>query len=397
MGSGGSARAATVTSRALELLHAYEMVALHPPVASALAAYVHFSFRPRAFGLKHLCLDPGTIVASNHRSDNDVPLLASVLYRRWSAAVASGAPWPTFAVDDHLFFRGFLAGYPEGIPLIVRRLLWPVRVGGVLERRLQCIPVRSPARMRLIELLRAGPEQPLDGRLPSDLQLALRRRAAELGRRVPVRSGDVLAGGYADLLWTLLERDDTAGWEEVWRAHLREAVADFRRMVKVLRAGGIVVIFPEGELSADGRIGPLHAGLASLARRGRARRVQPIAISYDPLTYGRSRAYVSVAPAIAPQPGRLSEDVSAALRRAIPLTAGQIAATVLRDHGSPAALEVTARRWVENADAQGRPVEPALRAPGGRMLRTAYARARRRGADDWIVASLARELETAQL
>jgi 1-acyl-sn-glycerol-3-phosphate acyltransferase len=374
-----------------------KMVALQAPVASAMTGYVHLSFRPRTFGLEHLRLEPGTIIAPNHRSDNDVPLLVSALYRRWASAVASGAPWPTFAADDHAFFRGFLAGYPPGIPLILRRLLWPVRVGGVLERQLQCIPVRSPARMRLIELLRAAPGEPLDGRLPFDLQLALRRRASELGQPEPVRSGDVLAGAYADLLWTLLDRDDTSGWEEAWRAHLRKAVADFRRIVETLRTGGIVVIFPEGDLSRDGRIGPLHAGLASLARRGRARRVQPVAISYDPLTYGRPRAYVSLVPAFSPQPGRLSEDVSAALRGAIPLTPGQIAATVLCDRGSAAGLEAAARRWVERADTQGRPVEPALRGPEGRRaLRAAFARARRRGADDRIVTSLASELESAQ-
>jgi hypothetical protein len=93
----------------------------------------------------------------------------------------------------------------------------------------------------------------------------------------------------------------------------------------------------------------------------------------------------------------LSEDVSAALRGAIPLTPGQIAAAVLCDRGSAAGLEGAARRWVERADAQGRPVEPALRGPEGRRaLRAAFARARRRGADDRIVTSLASELENAQ-
>jgi 1-acyl-sn-glycerol-3-phosphate acyltransferase len=363
-----------------------------------MTAYVRVCFRVRAFGLEHLHLEPGTILAPNHRSDNDVPLLVSALYPTWSHAVADGAPWPTFAADDHAFFRGFLAGYPERIPLIMRRVLWPVRVGGVLEHQLQCIPVRSPARMRLVEILRHAPEQPLDGRLPSDLHAELRRRAAELGRPQPVRSRDVLAGAYADLLWTELERDATSDSVDAWRGHLRAAVADFRRIVDTLRADGIVVIFPEGELSADGRVGALQAGLASLARRGRARRVQPVAISYDPLTYGRTRAYVSVAPAFAPEPGRLSEDVTEVLRRAIPVTPGQIAATVLQDGGAPGSLERAASGWVERAVAQGRPVDPVLRGPGGWLvLRAAFARARGLGAEDRVVTSLARELESAQL
>jgi 1-acyl-sn-glycerol-3-phosphate acyltransferase len=324
-------------------------------------------------------------------------LLVSALYPRWAEAVARGTPWPTFAADDHAFLRGFLAGYPERIPLALRRLLWPIRVGGVLERQLQCIPVRQPSRMRLVELLRAEPDQPLNGRLPSDLDAALRRRAAELGRRDPVRAAEVLHGAYADLLWTPLDRDATSDSEQAWRSHLRAAVGDFRRLVATLRSGGTLVIFPEGELLTDGQIGPLQPGLASLARRGRTRLVQPVAISYDPLSYGRTRAYISVGPTLEPYPGRLERDVTDALRRAIPLTAGQIAATVLRDGGSSIAVARAAKKWVAHADTQGRPVEPALRGPRSRLtLRAAFAQAARRGAEDRVIRSLARELESAQ-
>jgi 1-acyl-sn-glycerol-3-phosphate acyltransferase len=374
-----------------------EVIALQRIVALAMTGYVRSAFRTREFGLEHLRLEPGTIVSPNHRSDNDVPLLVSSLYPRWSQAVARGVPWPTFAADDQAFLRGFLAGYPAGIPLPLRRLLWPIRVGGVLEQRLQCVPVRDPARMRLVELLRAAPERPLDGRLPLELDVALRKRAAKLGRPAPFRAADALGGAYADLLWTIVDRDAASDFEDVWRAHLRAAVGDKRRLVGTLESGGLVVIFPEGDLSTDGQLGPLLPGLTSLARRGRARLVQPVAITYDPLTYGRTRAYFSVAPAIVPSRGRLREAVTEALRLAMPLTAGQIAATVLRDGGSARALERAADRWVARAEAEMRPVEPALRGRRGRLaVREAFSQARRRGAGHRVVRSLARELETAQ-
>ncbi|HEX4009568.1 MAG TPA: hypothetical protein VHX62_06155 [Solirubrobacteraceae bacterium] len=368
-------------------------------VALGMTGYVRANFRVRTFGLDRLALEPSTIFAPNHRSDNDVPLLATALLPRWSRAAGHGVPWPTFAADDHAFFRGFLAGYPEGIPLGVRRALWPVRVGGVLERHLQCVPVRHPAQMRLVELLRYDPQQRLDGQLPPEVHAALAQRAHELGRPAPARGAEALHGRYADILWTELDRDRTPGVDEMWRAHLRCAVADFRRLIATVRGGGLVIIFPEGELKTEGEVGPLAPGLASLARRGRARQVQPIAISYDPLTSGRPRAYVSVGPSIKPAPGELIGQVTEGLRRAIPLTAGQIAATVLRESPTATATATALARagddWVARAQADRRPAEPGLlrtRRERERLLASAFRHAQRRGPDDHAVRSLAREL-----
>jgi 1-acyl-sn-glycerol-3-phosphate acyltransferase len=367
------------------------------PVAAGMTAYVRLRLRPHVFGVEHLRLEPGTIIAPNHRSDNDVPVLVTTLYRRWARAVAHGAPWPTFATDDHAFLPGFLGGYPEGIPLWLRRLLWPIRVGGVLERNLQCVPVREPNEMRLVEVLRADPRLALDGQLPSELRTALARRAAERGRPVPERAADVLQGMYADLLWTPVEHDEVARPGDHWREHRRSAVNDFRRLAETLEAGGIVVIYPEGELSPDGRIGTLRGGLASLARRGRARWVQPVAVSYDPLAGPRPRVYVSIAPRVVPVPGRVASDVAAALRRAMPLTTGQIVAWQLaRGATSATELDAAAAGWIARARSDGRAVEPALLGPERlAALRRAHRVALRTGASDPAIGRLASELEDA--
>jgi 1-acyl-sn-glycerol-3-phosphate acyltransferase len=362
-----------------------------------MTGYIRLRLRPRVFGLERLRIEPGTIVAPNHRSDNDVPVLVAALYPRWARAVARGLPWPTFATDDHALQRGFLAGYPEHIPVWLRQLLWPINVGPVLERSLQCVAVREPTRMRLAEVLRADPRMALDGQLPTELRAALARRAAERRRPPPEQAGDVLGGEYADLLWTPIERDDVACHGEVWRDHLRAAVRDFGRLVQALKSGGLVVIYPEGELSPDGRIGPLKPGLASLARRGKARWVQPVATCYDPLAGGRPRVYLSVAPPIVPEAGRLLRDVSRALRRATPLTTGQIVAWHV-GHGatSPAELDAVASDWIERSRADGRPIEPALEGRDRRtILEAAHGRALQRGADDPLVRRLAVELDDA--
>jgi 1-acyl-sn-glycerol-3-phosphate acyltransferase len=365
-------------------------------VAGLMATYVRLKFRPRLFGLANLHVEPSTILAVNHRSDSDVPLLVTTLARPWRSLVERGLPWPTFAADDHAFFRGFLAGYPSGLPLALRRLLWPIRVGRILERRLQCVPVGQPDRMFLVELLRDDPTQPLgDRHLPAEVDAALRERASRLGRQAPEIAADVLRGAFADLLWTELREDETPNWETAWRNHARYALKDFRRLADALRAGGVVVIFPEGELAPDGRLGPLQPGFASLARRAKVRVVQPIAIAYDPLGVGRPRAYVSIAPMIEPRPGTLITEVAAAWRRAIPLTAGQLAALVVLQGGTAADLHRVATAWIGRARAAVRPIEPALLGPGRRaVLVEALWRARRYGPAHPAVVNLAQELRS---
>jgi 1-acyl-sn-glycerol-3-phosphate acyltransferase len=372
------------------------LIAPQRTVAGLMATYVRLKFRLRLFGLANLRVEPPTILAVNHRSDDDVPLLVTSLARPWRDLVERGLPWPTFAADDHALFSGFLAGYPGGLPLALRRLLWPIRVGGILERRLQCVPVAHPDRMHLIELLRDDPTQPLgDRRLPPDVTAALRERAARLGRDLPTTAADVVDGGFADLLWTELAQDQTSGWETAWRNHARSAVKDFRRLADALRAGGVVVIFPEGELSPDGRIGALQPGFASLARRAKVGVVQPIAIAYDPLTLGRPRAYVSIGPVVKPRPGALIAEVAAAWRRAIPLTAGQLAALVVLQGGTTADLGRVATAWIGRAQAAGRPIEPALlRRERRAVLAQAFWRARRYGPAHREVMNLAQELRS---
>jgi 1-acyl-sn-glycerol-3-phosphate acyltransferase len=373
-----------------------------------MTAYIRAIFRLRVFGSEHLRIEPGQIFAPSHRSDNDVPLLITVLYPTWSEAVGQGAPWPTFAAMIELFLPGFFAGYPVGLPRPVRRALWPYQPGGVLSRHLQCVPVREPGRMRLQELLRHAPQLPLDELLPGEVLDTLSARAAALGRGRPTQGADVLDGAYADLLWTYVERDHAPDPSEAWRAHGRAAVQDFRRLAESLAAGGSVILFPEGQLSSNGDIGQLQPGLGSLARRGNARRVQPVALAYDPLVNGRTRAYVSFAAPIEPGQGRILPAVDRALRAAMPLTAGQLAATaVLEGDASVAALRRAGEDAIRRAREEGRPMEPALSGAGReralsgagreRALGEALARARRRGPSDPVIQRLARELASAQL
>jgi hypothetical protein len=137
--------------------------------------------------------------------------------------------------------------------------------------------------------------------------------------------------------------------------------------------------------------------MASLARRGRARWVQPVAICYDHLAGPRPSVYVSVAPAIEPTPGRLTDEVAVALRRATPLTAGQVVAwQLIRGAASLPEIEVAVADWIERARAGERPIEPALLGPARRaFVAGARRRALRVGPSDPLIGRLAAELEDA--
>jgi 1-acyl-sn-glycerol-3-phosphate acyltransferase len=365
---------------------------LYDVVGTGMRAYAGTRFDVRTFGAERVRLDPGTIVVSTHRSDHDVPLICGTIYfatsmwRRRDVRLA-------FAVRDDLFEPGFFGGYPYGLPLRLRRLLWPLSVGGSLERRLACIPIRSATTMRLVQLLRMAPALALD-RLPGDVAPAAERRAHELGLRRPEHGGSLLRPEYGDLLWRLVARRevDAPELDELWRRRAAAALEDFRRLVGVVRGGGRLLLFPEGRPSPDGEIGPLLPGLSALVRRSAAAFVQPVGLAYDPLAGRRTRAYVSYAePFAVPQEGVAEERVLETLRAATPLTVGQLAAEAALDGGRvPDAVAAAA---VAQARASGRPVDPELLAAPRESLERAVAAARRAPAE---TTRLAREARSAR-
>ncbi len=372
-------------------------------VALGMTVYVRSRFRLRCYGAERLSSAPGTIVAVSHRSDDDVPVLAAALYTQWARAVAQGRPWPTFVARDDLFLRGFLAGWQPGLPIGVRRALFRMRISRPLER-LQCVPVREPRRMRLVELLLSDPDRELDGWLPAELERALLKRARALGRPQPRAGGEVIDAAYADVLWEPVDRDQTHDATAAWRAHLDRAVADFRRIVEIVRRGDQLVIFPEGDTSPDGQIGPIRPGLGTLVRRGGARLIQPVSIAYDPLVSGRPRAYVAVARALeitspTSGPGNGAERgraVTEALREGTPLTPGQLAASALHRGLTTNAFLAEAEDYLTHARTSGRPVEPELERRGSRrILLEALRRADRLGTRDPLIQRLAGEFRSA--
>lgn len=341
---------------------------LYDLVALALGVYARSRFRLRLVGAP-FSLEPRTVVAATHRGDDDVPVAIAALYRSAHGLLRRNGGIH-FAVRNDLFAPGFFAGYPPGVPRWLRRVLFGVDVGPVLRRLLPCHPVRNGRRLRVVELLRALPDAPLDELLPAELFEPLLARARAFGRDQPFLARDVLHGDYADLLWEIAGPDelDSLRAGPVWRARRLAATAELRALCEVLRGGGSLFICPEGRPSPDGSIGPLLGGVGPLVRRGEPERLVPVALAYDPLVAGRTHALVGVGRPV--EPVADPDVLLALLRRASPLTVGSSVAAARAD-GADASSRLAAD--LEAARAEGRPYDPELDDPDVRAERLAVA------------------------
>lgn len=347
---------------------------LYDAVGHGMWAYSHAAFRVAAVGPGRFPLTPGTLIAVTHRRETDVPVVSPVLYFG-SGGTRSRPNRLHFAARDDMFLPGFFAGFPPELPLRARRLLYPLSVARGLAR-VNVFPIRSASVARLGEVLAARPRTPLAELLPAEAADGFSARAAALGLPPPVRSRDVLRGGYADLLWQAVEAKDLAdGLEDFWSARAARAAADFRTLVELMRARKILIVFPEGRPSPDGEIGPIRPGVGALVRRGRPPAVRPLALAYDPLGSGRTRVHVALGEPIEPPGEDVEETLLGLLRVTMPLTCGQVVAAALGRgaEADPVALLGELTDAVEAAREEGRPIESDLATAAGRKHRLAEA------------------------
>lgn len=354
-----------------------------------LWAYSRSAFRVEVLAARGCRVRPGLLLLATHRGSGDVPILCGTFYFR-------GGLWADrrlhlhFGARDDYFERGFLAGYPRALPLPLRRLLYPVNFGPGLER--VCVhPVGFAHRMKLAQLLAAlPPSASLDPLLPAELAELFRRRAASVGCLPPRTPREALRGVFADILWRTVTEAELHGpaLDAIWRMRAAAAEEDLRVLVEVVRAREPLLFFPEGQHSPDGTIGPLVGrGLRRLVREGAPELVQHLAIAYDPLTQGRPRAFLGVGDASLPAREDVEAAVLAGLRRAMPLTCGQVVAHELvaaagegRDALGTGAIDAALAAAAREVRAEGRPADPALGDPAGRRrrLRECFTSLRRR-------------------
>lgn len=301
-------------------------------VAAGAAAVPRARFDVRMLA-RPFRIAPRTLLLVTHRSDWDIPLTAN-LYR--PGRMWEYDPRMLFVARDDMFLPGFVGGYPPGLPLPLRRTLARVNVGAGLRGLRLALPIASATRARVVDLRDHDPSLPLAA-IPQEPFL---ERARRLGRRPPRTLGE-LDSAYLDLLWTPYDRHELPELERFWAARAARSRRDFEALVEWVRGGGSLAVFPEGYPSQDGAIGPLLRGTELLVRRAKPESLLTVGLAYDPLGPGRTRAYVALGEELPPD-----GDALAAMRRATPLTPGQLAARAVL-------------RGVE-PEPDGRPAEPRL-------------------------------------
>lgn len=349
---------------------------LYDAVARGMWTYSHAAFRVETVTIGPLRIEPGTLIASTHRKESDVPVICPPLY------FAGGMRRDRtrrmhFAARDDMFLPGFFAGFPANLPRAVRKALYPVGVARWLPV-VDVHPIRSATVARLGEVLAALPREPLERVAAPETVAELEARAASSGLGRPVAAGDVLRGEFADILWRPVSPGAgvQAGLDGYWSARAAQAARDFRVLVELLRSRTTLLVFPEGRPSPDGEIGPVRPGSGALLRRGRPVAVQPVGLAYDPLVRGRVRIVIGFPEPVAAPQGRDAETaLLEVLRRSVPLTAGQLAAHMLLRgaEADPRALLGELEEAVEAAREDGRPVESELLSAAGRGRRLAEA------------------------
>ena len=343
---------------------------LYGAVALGMWAYVHAAFRVQVLGAAGFRVCRGDVLVATHRAESDVPLICPAVY------VAGGLWRPSrprlrFAAREDMFDRGFFAGFPPGLSPRARRLLYPIRVGGILPCvRVHPLPYPTPTMLRLGRALESLPHStPLADVVPEAALAELAERAAEVGLPRPLTARDALKGEFADLLWRVYPRDELSApaLDEAWSRRTLFAGEQVRDLVELVRSGEPMLFFPEGRPSPDGSIGPLRRGLSLIVRRGRAGRLRAVSIAYDSHTRGRPHALLAFGEPFAPRTEDVDGQVLLALRRALPLTCGQVVARCLLDAAragrttiGTSELDLALASEVVRARSEGRPADQAL-------------------------------------
>lgn len=251
---------------------------------------VRLLYRKREIWPDDFVLEPGTLVVSNHQRDSDVPIIGTVLCHRHGLCFR----WPLafFVAREDLFRTGFLAEYFAGWPVLgslvgLIRLQWfftaaraypmrRVREFSLLET-LDAVRATGLAGVQTTEVFNTRGQRELRqrfGQLPERIADLDRRRLRELShwglRRLRLRALHQIAPGF--------------------RATVRRQLEGY---VRLLDAGRVVYIAPEGLISETGTFGRVRLGTRWLYRQAAKRpAVLPVALSYDALAPGRRRRVI---------------------------------------------------------------------------------------------------------
>ncbi|HET8608470.1 MAG TPA: hypothetical protein VFM11_01905 [Burkholderiales bacterium] len=267
-------------------------------LGAVIAAVIALRYRVEAQGLETISAAPGTLLLVTHRRDADVPIIGNMIACAPAMKVADRVPH--FVAREDLFHRGLLWEYTEHWPTLVREALSLINLLPVMRvlhaHPMRRVPERS-VREVLSDVLATCGNLPLHQVLKPVWVERFMRLAPP--RAAPLTTAQALARRYGALLrlphgFRKLTHTCFIALKPCERAII---AAHLQCFVDLVNRGAVLLLEPEGAVSRDGRFGRLRTALHTLISQPSIdTRVQPIGISYDFMSPGRTRVFVAVGP-----------------------------------------------------------------------------------------------------
>lgn len=329
---------------------------------------------------------PRTYLGMMHKRDIDPFILVPIVlfHRGWKALARD----MRFAMRGDGFTRGFLARVASH-PAWLAWLLRPLSVGPVL-RWLGTYPTDGllrPAQEWIREVLQVeGDVRAATVLSPAFIQDVTRAAhlSSEQARDLPLsqflrwRFHTTLQRFYGpEILLRSKRRHIERRLVECIHQQLAEIVAYLWR-------DGSIFGSPEGQLSPDGHLSPIHAGFHRIVRLAPPDLcIMPVAIIYDFMTGGRPRIFIDFAPAIEHAPTLSQKVLDEQLRRAwlrhAHFTCTQLASGFLVERQRSSDQTFTLSDLVHAVHQQASVLAAAGRNVDQQLLRPAPAARRARG------------------
>ena len=249
----------------------------------------HIMFDLQVSGRPNLTNPDGTLVVANHKTDFDIIILGPKLYRARNGTGKGIA----FVAAERMFLPGYLSEYILHRPQWLRRLIYPANLSAVLKA-IRAYPIGYLHGRKLKAHLRTVLE--MIGNIPVGDLFSRPLQEMIPGVKATTHISGVLRFRYHRALDQ--EREFSVFAPEIRRKlrtqHVRETLAALARFAAVLDEGDPLYIAPEGGLEKDGKFKEAKAGLIRIIKMARNPNVLPMNITYDFMTTGRQRAFLTI-------------------------------------------------------------------------------------------------------
>lgn len=370
----------------MKVVKAFLVALCRTILASAFWLSIRLGTSLTIHGIEHDPCLPRTYLGMAHKRDIDpFILIPSVIFRRGWKKFTGGV---RFALRGDGFTRGFLARVTSHVPWIAWALR-PLSVGPAL-RWLGAYPTDGlirPAEEWVREALAFTGDVQADTLLsPAFLQTLAQAAHLPVEQVAHQPLSRLLAWKYHPVLYKFSGPEILLATQrrEIERQVIARIRVQLEEITDYLWQDGSIFGSPEGQLSPEGHISPLHAGFWRMLHASPPDlRIVPIATIYDFMTTQRPHIFVDFGPVIEQPLTFTHEELQAHLRRAwllhIHFTCTQLASGFLMERRYSPVREFTFDELAHAVHQHARSLADAGRHVDPQLLRLSGAARRVRG------------------